>query len=97
VADRRPCVYILASRRNGTFYAGVTSDPVRRIAEHRSGLGSEFARDYGVHTLVFAEFYETMADAIIREKRIKRWRRSWKLQLIEPQNPQWRDLCNEVI
>jgi putative endonuclease len=97
VAERRPCVYILASRRNGTLYVGVTSDVVRRIAEHRSALGSEFVRSYRVHTLVFAEFHDTMSDAIIREKRIKKWRRSWKLELIERQNPQWRDLCDELI
>jgi putative endonuclease len=75
----------------------VTSDLVRRIAEHRSGPGSEFVRGYGVRTLVFAGFHETMTEAIMREKRMKKWRRSWKLQMIERHHPQWRDLRNEVI
>ena len=91
-----PSVYILASRRNGTLYVGVTNDLARRVFEHRSGTVSSFTRYYGVHRLVFAEFYETMEDAIIREKRIKKWRRAWKLQLIEHHNRQWRDLYDEL-
>jgi putative endonuclease len=94
--DRRPCVYILASRRNGTLYIGVTSDLARRVSEHRSGVVEGFTLDYGVHTLVFAEFHETMGDAITREKRIKKWHRGWKLELIEQHNPQWRDLYDEL-
>jgi putative endonuclease len=97
MGDRRPCVYILAARRNGTLYVGVTGDLARRVWEHRSGVVEGFTRDYGVHILVFAEFHETMEDAIVREKRIKRWRRTWKLELIEQQNPQWRDLYDELI
>ncbi len=69
--DKRPCVYILASRRNGTLYVGVTSDVARRVSEHRLGAVEGFTRDYGVHTLVFAEFHETMEDAIVREKRTR--------------------------
>ncbi len=94
--DRRPCVYILASRRNGTLYVGVTSDLARRVSEHRSGAVEGFTWDYSVRTLVFAEFHETMEDAIMREKRIKKWRRSWKLELIEQHDPQWRDLYDEL-
>jgi putative endonuclease len=94
--DKRPCVYILTSKRNGTLYIGVTSDIVRRAWEHRSNAVGGFVRDYGVHRLVFVEFHETMADAILREKRIKKWRRAWKLELIERDNPQWRDLCDEL-
>ena len=94
---RRPCVYILASRRNGTLYVGVTSDLARRVGEHRSGAVGGFVRDYEVHRLVFAEFHETMEGAIVREKRIKKWRRTWKLEMIERHNPQWRDLSDEVI
>jgi putative endonuclease len=90
--ERRPCVYILASRRNGTLYVGVTSDLVRRVEQHRSKAVAGFVRDYGVYTLVYAEFHATMTDAILREKRIKKWRRAWKLQLIERENPQWLDL-----
>ncbi len=89
---KQPCVYILASRRNGTLYVGVTSDLVRRIEQHRSNAVAGFVRDYGVYRLVYAEFHATMADAILREKRIKKWRRAWKLELIERENPQWLDL-----
>jgi len=72
----RPCVYILASQRNGTLYIGVTSDIARRIWQHRSGAVEGFTRQYGVYTLVYVEFHQTMADAILREKRIKKWRRA---------------------
>jgi putative endonuclease len=89
-------VYILASRRNGTLYIGVTSDLPRRVWQHRSNAVAGFVRDHGVHRLVFAEFHETMADAIQREKRIKKWRRTWKFELIESDNPQWRDLYDEL-
>src|SRR5437660_1747010 len=78
MGNKRPCVYILAGRRNGTLYVGVTSDLARRVSEHRSGVVEGFTRDYGIHTLVFAEFHEIMEVAIVREKRIKKWRRAWK-------------------
>ena len=94
---KQPCVYILASKRNGTLYVGVTSDIARRAWEHRTGETEAFTKYYGVHHLVYAEFHETMADAITREKRIKKWRRAWKLHLIERDNPQWRDLYDEYI
>ena len=94
--DKRPCVYILTNKRNGTLYIGVTSDIVCRAWEHRSNAVGGFVRDYGVHRLVFVEFHETMADAVLREKRIKKWRRAWKLELIERDNPQWRDLWDEL-
>jgi putative endonuclease len=93
---RQPCVYILASQRNGTLYVGVTSDLARRVWQHRSNAVSGFVQDYRVYKLVFVEFHETMADAILREKRIKKWRRRWKLELIERLNPQWRDLYHEL-
>ena len=96
MSEKRPCVYILASKRNGTLYVGVTSDIARRAWQHRSNAVGGFVRDYGVHRLVFVEFHEIMADAILREKRIKRWRRTWKLELIERHNRQWRDLYEEV-
>jgi putative endonuclease len=89
-------VYILASQRNGTLYVGVTSDLARRVWEHRSGSAGGFTRDYAVYSLVFAECHETMADAILREKRIKKWRRAWKLTLIERSNPDRRDLYEEI-
>jgi putative endonuclease len=92
----RPCVYILANRRNGALYVGVTSNLARRIFEHRADLVDGFTKRYGVHTLVYAEFHGTMADAILREKRIKSWRRRWKIELIEQLNPTWRDLFGEL-
>jgi putative endonuclease len=94
--QKRPCVYILASRRNGTLYIGVTSNLVLRIHQHRSNAVAAFVQDYGVHRLVFAEFHDTMEAAILREKQLKTWRRAWKLELIERHNPQWRDLYNEL-
>jgi putative endonuclease len=96
VADKQPCVYILASKRNGTLYVGVTSDLARRVSDHDSGAVAGFTRDYGVRTLVFAEFHDTMEGAILREKRIKKRRRAWKLELIEGHNPQWRDISDEL-
>jgi len=96
MTPKRPCVYILASQRNGTLYVGVTSDIARRVWEHRSNAVVGFVQDYSVYRLVFAEFHETMAHAILREKRIKKWRRAWKLELIERHNPQWHDLYDEL-
>jgi putative endonuclease len=92
----QPCVYILGSRRNGTLYVGVTSDLRRRIWEHRTEIVEGFTRRYGVHTLVYAEFDATIEEAILREKRIKSWRRASKLELIEKANPTWRDLYDEI-
>ena len=94
---KRPCVYILASGRNGTLYTGVTSDIARRGWTHKSGAVEGFARRYHVHRLVYVEFHETMRDAIIREKQIKKWRRAWTLKLIEETNPQWRDLFEDIL
>jgi putative endonuclease len=96
MGNRRPCVYILASRRNGTLYVGVTSDLAHRVSEHRSNVVDGFTQDYGVQRLVFVEFHETMEGAIVREKRLKKWRRAWKLELIEQHNPQWCDLYDEL-
>ena len=85
-------VYILASDRNGTLSVGVTSDLIRRVQEHREGLVPGFTKRYAVKLLVYFEPHRDINEAILREKRIKRWRRKWKLELIEAQNPQWRDL-----
>lgn len=93
----QPCVYILASARNGTLYTGVTSDLVKRIWEHKNNVVEGFTRKYHVHLLVWFEQHETMESAIQREKAIKEWRRAWKLRLIEESNPEWRDLYPEVI
>ena len=93
---KNPCVYILASRRNGTLYLGVTSDLVKRVWEHKGDFVDGFSKQYGVHLLVYFEQHETMADAILREKQIKKWERAWKLRLIEEKNPGWRDLFDEI-
>jgi putative endonuclease len=85
-------VYILASARNGTLYIGVTNDLVRRIYEHRNDLGSGFTARDNVHRLVYCEPYEDVSEAILREKRLKRWPRKWKLELIEKHNEHWADL-----
>jgi putative endonuclease len=87
--------YILASGRNGTLYTGVTSGLQRRVHQHKLGVFEGFSKTYGCKSLVWYETHATMAEAIGREKRIKRWRRKWKLALIEADNPQWRDLSDE--
>lgn len=94
---KQPCVYILASSRNGTLYTGVTSDIVKRIWEHKNDVVKGFTRRYGVHTLVWFEIHETMESAIAREKAIKTWQRKWKLELIEKENPQWLDLYKNLV
>jgi putative endonuclease len=94
---KQPCVYILASRRNGTIYTGVTSDLVKRVWEHKSDLVEGFTKKYGVHTLVWYEMHERMDAAITREKQIKEWKRAWKLELIEKTNPGWRDLYADIV
>jgi len=94
---KQPCVYILASRRNGTLYVGVTSDLAKRIWEHKSDVVKGFTERYRVHTLVWFEQRDTMESAIAREKAIKEWKRRWKLELIERQNPEWRDLYAEIV
>lgn len=93
----QPCVYILASHRNGTLYVGVTSDLVKRVWEHKSDLVESFSKRYCIHSLVWFEQHETMESAISREKRIKDWKRAWKLELIENSNPEWEDLYQEII
>lgn len=90
-----PAVYILASRRNGTLYTGVTSNLPERVRQHREGTYSGFTSQYGVHRLVWYEAHATMETAILREKRIKKWNRGWKLELIEKSNPEWADLAEE--
>jgi putative endonuclease len=90
--ERRYYVYILASRRNGTLYIGVTSQLARRVYEHKCGDVPGFTAKYGVKLLVWYDVYNFIDDAIRQEKRIKRWRRAWKLELIERLNPDWSDL-----
>ncbi|MEX2616583.1 MAG: GIY-YIG nuclease family protein [Alphaproteobacteria bacterium] len=85
-------VYILASRKYGTLYTGVTNDIIRRVYEHREGLVAGFTQIHGVKNLVYFETHGRIEDAILREKKIKRWRRAWKVALIERENPGWKDL-----
>ena len=86
---------MLASKRNGTLYIGLTNNLLRRVYEHKSDLIEGFTKKYGIHMLVYYEVYGNIHDAIAREKRIKKWNRQWKINLIEKSNPDWKDLyCN---
>jgi len=89
-------VYILASKRNGTLYTGVTNDLLGRAQQHRDGVGSTFTRKYGVRLLVWYEGHDRIESAIQRETSIKRWQRKWKLELIEKDNPEWEDLFEKL-
>jgi putative endonuclease len=93
---RQPAIYILASKPYGTLYVGVTSDLASRIEGHRSGAVAGFTEKYDVSRLVYFELHDSMLDAIQREKRIKKWNRAWKLELIEKANPLWADLCDQI-
>jgi putative endonuclease len=94
---KQPCVYLLASRRNGTLYVGVTSDLVKRVWEHKSHVVEGFTKRYGVDWLVWYEVHASMESAIRREKAIKGWKRAWKLNLIEAANPEWKDLYETLL
>lgn len=89
-------VYIMASKRNGTLYVGVTSDLAKRVWEHKNGLIEGFTHRYQVDRLVYCEPFEDAESAIAREKHMKKWRRAWKIELIEKSNPEWRDLSDEL-
>ena len=93
---KMPCVYMLASKRNGTLYVGVTSDLVQRVWQHRSALVEGFTMRYRVHRLVWYEVHETMESAILREMALKKWNRAWKIRLIEEINPAWKDLYDAI-
>lgn len=90
-------VYILASKRAGTLYIGVTTDLKRRLQEHRDGLVPGFTERYGVHRLMWFEQHDRIEGAIGREKQLKRWKRDWKMNLIEASNPDWHDLSPDII
>jgi putative endonuclease len=92
---KEPCVYLLASRRNGTLYTGVTSNLAERVSQHKQGLIPGFTVRYRVQMLVYYEFHTTMLEAIRREKQIKEWKRVWKIRLIESMNPEWLDLFDD--
>ncbi len=89
-------VYIMANKRNGTIYIGVTNDLIRRVYEHRRGLVKGFTSRYGLRMIVHYEVFDSVVNAIQRETSLKRWPRKWKLDLIETRNPQWRDLYEEI-
>jgi putative endonuclease len=90
-------VYILASKRNGTLYIGVTNDLIRRIYEHKEGIVEGFTNRYGVHKLVYFEQTNDINSALLREKQLKKWNRRWKIELIEGFNPDWKDLTKDWI
>ena len=90
-------LYILASRRNGTLYVGVTSDLAKRIKEHRLKMVDGFTKRYGITKLVYFEMFEDIKDAIARERQVKEWRREWKTELIQSSNPYWRDLYEDIL
>jgi len=93
--EKQPCAYILARASHSTLYTGVTSTLVGRIHQHREGLVRGFTQRYAIKRLIWFEIHETMEQAILREKRIKRWPRAWKCVLIHEQNPTWRDLAED--
>ncbi|MDD9811395.1 MAG: GIY-YIG nuclease family protein [Gammaproteobacteria bacterium] len=97
MTEKHPAVYIMASKRNGTLYTGVTSDLPARVWQHKNNLADGFTRKYRVHLLVYFEMHGDMASATLREMRIKEWKRRWKLELIEDANPYWRDLYEDIL
>jgi putative endonuclease len=90
-------VYLLASRRNGTLYVGMTDDLPKRVWMHRTGVLSGFTKQYGVKMLVWHGQYETRESAFARERQLKKWNRAWKIKLIEQTNPAWRDLYDDIL
>ena len=96
INDKRMCVYILASKRNGTLYIGVSSNLRKRVWQHRNHLIEGFTKKYEVNRLVYYEVFDNPTAAIEREKRLKEWRRTWKIHLIEKQNPNWDDLYSNL-
>jgi len=94
---KEPAVYILSNKERGTLYIGVTSDLIKRIYQHRTDAVKGFSKQYKTHRLVYFEQFGDMYKAIKREKQLKKWKRVWKLELIESSNPNWKDLFDEII
>jgi len=92
----QPCVYMMASERNGTLYIGVTSDLIARVWQHKNNVADGFTKKYAVHQLIWYEAHQSMESAILREKSLKKWNRIWKLRLIEQMNPEWQDLYDQL-
>ena len=90
-------VYILANKRNGTLYIGVSSNLKKRIYEHKNGIIEGFTKKYKIHLLVYYELFNNVNEAITREKQLKKWNRKWKMELIEKANPQWKDLYDDLV
>lgn len=97
VKVRQYYVYMLASRKNGTLYIGVTNDLLKRVYEHKNNLIEGFTNKYSVHNLVYYEQHNDIGKAITREKQIKKWKRQWKIELLELDNPEWKDLYTELM
>ncbi len=95
--NSQPAVYILANKRNGTLYVGVTRELLSRVKQHKDRLCDGFTAEHGVDQLMYFELHDEMTSAITREKQLKRWHREWKLRLIEKQNREWRDLWPELV
>lgn len=95
--EKQPCVYLMASGRNGTLYCGVTGDLVKRVWQHREHVVAGFTAQHRVTLLVWYELHATMHAAITREKQVKHWKRAWKVRLIDAANPSWRDLWPDII
>ena len=95
--EKQPCVYLLANKKNLTLYLGVTSNLIKRVWEHKNNIVEGFTKRHQIHTLVWYELHIDMATAIKREKSVKKWKRDWKIELIEKENPEWGDLYNSLI
>ena len=95
--DKQPAVYMLSGKRQGTLYVGVTSNLVKRVWTHKSNMVEGFTKKYRVHMLVWYELHADMDSALIREKRLKEWKRAWKIELIEKENPRWEDLYLGIV
>lgn len=96
MTDKCYYLYIIASKKNGTLYIGVTGDITRRVFEHRQNAVDGFTKKYNIHTLVYYELYKNIEEAILREKQMKKWNRKWKIRVIEEKNPEWKDLYEEI-
>ena len=95
--QKQPCVYIMASKRNGTLYTGVTSNLVQRVWQHKNNVVAGFTSKYSVHLLVWYELHQDMPSALGREKAIKNWKRAWKIREVEENNPHWEDLYEKLL
>ncbi|MFO7715543.1 GIY-YIG nuclease family protein [Desulfosarcina sp.] len=95
--DKQYYVYILCNKRNGTLYIGITSNLIKRIWQHKNSLVEGFSKQYGLKNLVYFEAYKDVEEAILREKRLKKWNRDWKINLIEKNNPNWEDIYQRLI